>query len=376
MTKQQRRTEVFVSGDTDNDHFLLRDMVRIAIFNAGMYPINEHNKQTPYDSAFMEKTYEALLNADVFVGVYGLTYGEIPPKGAAWPKGIADGKSSIWSYEYLWARERKLPILIFKYAPAKHDYRTVTLDVSEEMEERTTEFETFMSLLLQENVVEYFDDPLQLRGKMTNKLYQYKFQYLENSVDIEEKITNAVFRALELFHVPREKLASPEENERGLETLSCTPSFRMPVSRNPEFTSDVFVIMPFRESFDGVYKTIERVCKELGLIVKRGDDFTSDEFIMTQVWDGLNNTRLIIADCTGQNANVYYELGIAHVLGKPTIAITQNLKSEPLPFDIAGRHAISYTNDVNGSHSLENALRKRIAGMLNSPTRKTDRSDT
>jgi hypothetical protein len=40
---------------------------------------------------------------------------------------------------------------------------------------------------------------------------------------------------------------------------------------------------------------------------------------MWDVWNSIYSSSIIIADCTGRNPNVFYELGIAHTLGKPVI---------------------------------------------------------
>jgi hypothetical protein len=43
-------------------------------------------------------------------------------------------------------------------------------------------------------------------------------------------------------------------------------------------------------------------------------------------------SRVVICDCTGRNPNVFYEIGIAHTLGREVILITQN--PEDIPFDL------------------------------------------
>jgi nucleoside 2-deoxyribosyltransferase len=46
---------------------------------------------------------------------------------------------------------------------------------------------------------------------------------------------------------------------------------------------------------------------------------------MQDVWNHINKARIIIADLTTRNPNVFYEVGIAHALGKDVILLTQNL---------------------------------------------------
>ena len=75
------------------------------------------------------------------------------------------------------------------------------------------------------------------------------------------------------------------------------------------------------------------------------------------------------------NANVYYELGISHTLGKPTILLTQTKEVEELPFDIRGLRFIVYEDSIVGSQALEQQLRKTIIWLMND-LEEQDMSDT
>jgi hypothetical protein len=135
------------------------------------------------------------------------------------------------------------------------------------------------------------------------------------------------------------------------------------VSTDEQYLCDVFVIMPFRQEFLDVYThIIKKVCDDLGLDVKLGDDFFSNRQIINEIWSALNNCRLVIADCTGRNANVFYELGIAHTLEKNTIILTK--KKEDIPFDIQGLRYIEYMDTIQGSHILEQELKRAIERVL------------
>jgi len=54
----------------------------------------------------------------------------------------------------------------------------------------------------------------------------------------------------------------------------------------------------------------------------------------------IQQSRLCIADLTGRNPNVLYELGIAQTLGKPCILLTQDIND--VPFDIRQYRVIQY----------------------------------
>lgn len=134
---------------------------------------------------------------------------------------------------------------------------------------------------------------------------------------------------------------------------------------------DVFVIMPFRDDLKPVYyNTIQPVLKGLNLTSKRGDDFFSDNIIIDEIWSAVYFSRLCIADCTGYNPNVFYEIGMAHTLGRPCILLTQNLID--MPFDVRDRRFILYQNTPEGLETMKENLLKAIQSELNIDTSTPD----
>ncbi|MBL8161222.1 MAG: DUF4062 domain-containing protein [Anaerolineae bacterium] len=132
-----------------------------------------------------------------------------------------------------------------------------------------------------------------------------------------------------------------------------------------QFKSDIFMIMPFAASFNPIYHDVVRpVCLELLLTVIRGDEFTSTQgSVIEEVWAALNNCKFVIAEITGGNDNVYYELGVAHTLNKPAILITQAQKPEDVPFDIRHLRYITYENSEAGRARLRDQLKEAITRL-------------
>ncbi|MGQ0557173.1 MAG: hypothetical protein ACT4PN_14655 [Nitrospiraceae bacterium] len=103
-----------------------------------------------------------------------------------------------------------------------------------------------------------------------------------------------------------------------------------------------FVIMPFGEGFDEIYGLfIAGAVSEAGYDVVRADDIRSQQNILKDIVDGLADSSLVIADLTGSNPNVYYELGLAHGLSKRVILLTQHV--DELPFDLRSYRVIPYS---------------------------------
>ena len=103
-----------------------------------------------------------------------------------------------------------------------------------------------------------------------------------------------------------------------------------------------FVIMPFDESFTQVFNLfIETVLKEVGYEVLRADNVRSQENILRNIVGNIASADIVVADLTGSNPNVYYELGIAHGLRRPVVLLTQNL--EETPFDLRSYRMVRYS---------------------------------
>lgn len=129
---------------------------------------------------------------------------------------------------------------------------------------------------------------------------------------------------------------------------------------NEKLKTQVFVIMPFNEEISPVYfDHILNVCSKIGYECKRADDIFASSNIVNDIFSMIHNSEVIICDCTGKNANVFYELGVAHAMGKNVICITQN--EADIPFDISQIRYIKYDYTPRGMIIFEDLLEKYIA---------------
>lgn len=121
----------------------------------------------------------------------------------------------------------------------------------------------------------------------------------------------------------------------------------------------VFVLMPFGSKFTGVWERgIRPTIQRLGLTCKRADDFFHNKEIMDVIRENIRKARLIVADMTDQNPNVFYELGYAHALRKEVILLTQDRAS--VPFDLKAVKSIEYRK-IDG---LKGPLRAHVKSAL------------
>lgn len=119
-----------------------------------------------------------------------------------------------------------------------------------------------------------------------------------------------------------------------------------------------FVIMPFSKELKYFYYFIKyHLGKSYNITCERADDQKLTIPVLEKIKKMIQNADFIIADCTGRNANVFYELGIAHSIGKDVILITGDAISE-VPSDIKHYELIRYQleNDKQFLSDLGDAI--------------------
>lgn len=111
-----------------------------------------------------------------------------------------------------------------------------------------------------------------------------------------------------------------------------------------DIKEECFVLIPFASKFDLIYEEVLRpAIEDAGLVSTRADEIYGNKRIMQDVWNGIRAARMVLAELTGRNANVLYELGLAHSLGKQAVVITNTM--EDVPFDLKDVRCIVYDKE-------------------------------
>ncbi len=124
---------------------------------------------------------------------------------------------------------------------------------------------------------------------------------------------------------------------------------------------NIFVITPFNEDFLALFEEYKKQFSDSYEFTNAGD-MDNQQNIIKDIVEGIANADVIIADLTGLNANVFYELGLAHAMNKKVIIITQDI--DELPFDIKSYRANSYSLQFNKIPALLDEIRKLLAGAM------------
>src|SRR5918993_408765 len=124
--------------------------------------------------------------------------------------------------------------------------------------------------------------------------------------------------------------------------------------RNNQSKPFALVLMPFSEKFKDIYEVgIKQACKDAGATCERVDEQIFSENILEHTYSQIRRADIVIADMTGRNANVFYETGYAHALGKWVILITQDV--DDIPFDLRPYPHIIYKGSIS---TLKNELER------------------
>jgi hypothetical protein len=128
-----------------------------------------------------------------------------------------------------------------------------------------------------------------------------------------------------------------------------------------------FTIMPFGGWFDNYYEDIYRPAViEAGLVPHRADDVYRPGTIVHDIWQFTKEAKVILADLTGKNPNVLYELGLAHALAKPAIIVTESL--DDIPFDLRALRIVEYDKEApDWGQILEAKITRSLKEVHESP---------
>ncbi|TAH52398.1 MAG: hypothetical protein EYC68_06375 [Chloroflexota bacterium] len=120
-------------------------------------------------------------------------------------------------------------------------------------------------------------------------------------------------------------------------------------------TPKAFIVMSFDQEFKSIYEQLITPALEgAGYRVSRADSSLDQQNILRDIVRNIAEAKLVVAEITVQNPNVYYELGLCHALGIPTVLIAQSM--EKVPFDLRSYRVLTYSTQFDEVNKLKEAL--------------------
>lgn len=125
----------------------------------------------------------------------------------------------------------------------------------------------------------------------------------------------------------------------------------------------VFVVMQFTDEYNVLFsEVIKPTCEKFGYKVFRGDDSATTGLIIEDITRAIKEASVVLAEITPDNPNVFYEVGYAHALNKPTILLSDKKRGK-LPFDVSGFRTLFYDNSIGGKSAVESGLAQHLKAI-------------
>jgi hypothetical protein len=176
------------------------------------------------------------------------------------------------------------------------------------------------------------------------------------------------------------QLPHPLQGEQ-VGVLASGPGVRFDAIEAERVLPRAFAVMAFESPFDDLYaEVIVPACIHVGLEPVRADELRYPGVILQDIIGGIREATVVIAEISAVqarasnetarnegffNANVFYELGFAHAIEKPTILLAR--KETRLPFDISGYRVIFYDDTIGGKPRVDRELRSHLENILGLP---------
>jgi len=138
------------------------------------------------------------------------------------------------------------------------------------------------------------------------------------------------------------------------------------IERYSKYDRKCLALLPFRAPTLLVYdEVVGDAIKQSGYIPVRADKLRSPQSIHDEVIDQIELCSAVIADLSGDNPNVNYEIGIARSLGKPIIMISSSRDPASVPFYYKGQRVHFYNRDEEDwKKSLSEYIRLSLANAI------------
>jgi len=125
----------------------------------------------------------------------------------------------------------------------------------------------------------------------------------------------------------------------------------------------IFIVMQFSKEYNELYEeVIKPVSEKFDYECIRADEFYTGTPIISDIITSIQEATVIIAEITPDNPNVFYEIGYAHAVKKPTILLCDKVR-EKLPFDLSGFRTLFYENTIAGKRKVELSLTKYLENI-------------
>jgi len=190
-----------------------------------------------------------------------------------------------------------------------------------------------------------------------------RMHYEKKLYDLTEKLSMSESRYNDVNHLLfKSPLNSDNYSEKKYSAVNKNNFIKSMGLNDDDLVVDnklIFMMTPFNPIFNDDFHAVRDVCSRVGFKCIRGDEENITGNILPHIIKKILKARLVIANINGRNPNVFYELGIAHALNKPTIIISKSESS--IPFDIKSHRIVFYKNNEQLDSNLIDSILKIVS---------------
>lgn len=195
------------------------------------------------------------------------------------------------------------------------------------------------------------------------KMDDFRSHMERQSLELNKNFAASELRWREVNHL----VLSGQEDDRNIysksryiqQPSSFLSSHGVEVESITDSSNLVFMLTPFHSDYYTDYTVVVEAANALGLEVQRGDEKASGGDIFNQILKAIVSARIIVANITGRNPNVFYELGIAHALNKPVILVCE--QGNDVPFDLQSKRIVFFDTAEELKRGITKALGQALA---------------
>jgi hypothetical protein len=208
-----------------------------------------------------------------------------------------------------------------------------------------------------------------LRAALSERHFESRYDDLRKRVEadiaeLQRGLSEKAERAVQLNHL---QIASQYQNtssEGPIDVYRFLDNMRIDIDRVGLDSKLIFVLTSFSDTELPFYSTVVDVFSDYGLRVLRGDEEKISGEILPYIVEKIISAKLIIVNISDRNPNVYYELGIAHALGKDVILVSSAYNEiSDISFDLRSKRIIFYKDHDDLIVKLRGEIANRYFGL-------------
>lgn len=202
------------------------------------------------------------------------------------------------------------------------------------------------------------DDTPTNSDSIKNGFYTEERRYLERQVDeLTYRLISSEEKWAQLNHLlidATKAKAEKNKEESAHSFLGGLGINRDSLEIDPKM---IFVLTPSDKEYIEDYLAVQRACHDCHLNAVRGDDEDlkyGNKNMLSYIIEHILSARIVVANISNRNPNVFYEIGIAHMAEKPTILLCRENKE--VPFDLNQKYIVFYSSEADLSKKLKDEI--------------------